>query len=467
MQSLFYEIDKNSNDQFWIPPDINILAESSNIIHGGILTEVKPTGKSHETYFRLTKSYLIGISMSTSEIKKATKLRWKIIEPFLEERKEDNKFGFRICFGNQSQYFYAKSSDDLDKWIDKLSRLAVMTDIENDYKFLKQLGSGAFSIVYLAKDLDNFKQVAIKSFKKSYLNSESRINALKNEIEILSLLDHKNVVKLHKVYESENHVHLVLDYLEGGDLLQRILYKGPFDEKKASKLAYKLLSLLEYFSEMNVVHRDIKLDNILLVSSDKDTDFKLADFNLACVSEGNLTARCGSPGYVAPEILRKIPYGNKVDVFSVGIVLYMILSGHTPFSGRNSKQTLMKNKQCVINFNDQRWRSKTKSAIRAILILTQPDYRIRPSAKEALKFPWFSSFKEGKLVADFGFGSCFVRPPQPNSTRLPDINQVSRRRRVSVDESSRINEINEAIFSGLMNSTKKRVRNLSRPIDED
>jgi serine/threonine protein kinase len=153
-------------------------------------------------------------------------------------------------------------------------------------------------------------------------------------------------------------VHLVLDYADGGELFKRIIKRGKYSEKTASIIMKKLLETLVYLNENRIVHRDIKPENILLKSEEDDTDFFLADFGLATfVGNPTLQLKCGSPGYVAPEILKGDMYGQAVDVFSCGVLLYILLSGRTPFPGNVAKEVLNKNKECKIHFRKKYWKS--------------------------------------------------------------------------------------------------------------
>lgn len=165
-------------------------------------------------------------------------------------------------------------------------------------------------------------------------------------------LDHPGVMQLHRVYEDENFIHLVMTYTYGGELYTRIIKRGKFSEKTAAKFIQNLLHTLDYFDSNGVVHRDIKPENILLKNPEDDTEFLLADFGLATFASGsNLNLRCGSPGYLAPEILAKEMYGSKVDVYSAGVILYILLSGISPFPGREMEEILSKNKEGSIYFH--------------------------------------------------------------------------------------------------------------------
>lgn len=139
-------------------------------------------------------------------------------------------------------------------------------------------------------------------------------------------LDNNNIIKLYEVHENENFIYLVLELLHGGELFERIIKKGIYTEKDASILMSKLLCALDAMHVKNIMHRDIKPENLILKDMDNNYDVKIADFGLATVvTQGEyLFRRCGTPGYVAPEILADERYDQKVDVFSAGVILYIL-----------------------------------------------------------------------------------------------------------------------------------------------
>mmetsp|Transcript_19810 Transcript_19810/g.19816 ORF Transcript_19810/g.19816 Transcript_19810/m.19816 type:complete len:230 (+) Transcript_19810:371-1060(+) len=207
-----------------------------------------------------------------------------------------------------------------------------MTDIRNDFNFKKSIGTSHSSNLYLATDLENNRDYAIKCIPKRQIRKETVLSSIINEITILRALNHPFITKLHKVYESSNYIHLVLDYAPGGNLAQRIQNKGPLPEVKAAKLIKNLLEVLEYLNLMKVVHRDIQLENICLMSEKSDTDFILGDCEFAFFSNAETNQSFVTPGYAAPEMVQRMAYGSKVDVFSVGIILYFVLSGITKWT---------------------------------------------------------------------------------------------------------------------------------------
>ena len=174
-----------------------------------------------------------------------------------------------------------------------------------------------------------------------------------NEINIMRRLDQENIITLHEVHENESYIHLIVEVLKGGELFDRVAENGAFTEKDTCLLMIKLLNALKYLHSKGIMHRDLKLENLILRDNDNNYDVKLADFGLAAfVSQSDqLFKRCGTPGYVAPEILNDQKYDQKVDIFSAGIIFYIILTGTSPFPGRSYNEILMKNKNCQVNFD--------------------------------------------------------------------------------------------------------------------
>lgn len=139
-------------------------------------------------------------------------------------------------------------------------------------------------------------------------------------------IDHENIIKLYEVYESDKYIHLVFEYLEGGELFERIKSKGLYQEKDAISVMKNLLLALDYLHQKGIIHRDLKPENLILASKENDYALKIADFGLASfIAKGeSLFLRCGSPGYVAPELLEDKGYNTKADIFSAGIILYVM-----------------------------------------------------------------------------------------------------------------------------------------------
>ena len=141
----------------------------------------------------------------------------------------------------------------------------------------------------------------------------------------MRILDHPGIIKLYEVYEGEHHIYLVMELLRGGELFDRVLKRGHYDEPDAAVMISRILSALQYIHSLGIMHRDLKPENLIL-KDDDDYDIRLADFGLAEFVDKKefLFRRCGTPGYVAPEILNDQPYDTKCDIFSAGVILYIL-----------------------------------------------------------------------------------------------------------------------------------------------
>jgi serine/threonine protein kinase len=175
-------------------------------------------------------------------------------------------------------------------------------------------------------------------------------------VDILSKLTHPNIVHLVSFFDEPTQYLIAMEFLEGGELFDRIVKKAYYNEKEARDLAFIMLSAIKYIHDRNIVHRDLKPENLLLKSQSDDADIKLADFGFAIIAEGdNLTEQCGTPGYVAPEILGHRPYGKSVDMWSVGVIIYILLGGYPPFHDENQRNLFKKIQAAKYEFHPDFW----------------------------------------------------------------------------------------------------------------
>lgn len=402
MSSIFEKLDRETseNSGFWLPLDKLVKRDLLyNRIFSADLFILTCDQKIKRRTFILTKTRLYMCKKNSETPKIMTVVSWKKLEPFVEDEGPQKKFGFRLGYRPFYQDFYASNTYELDQWLSNLIGLTIMVDLENDYAIIKQIGKGNFATVYLAEETESHAQFAIKFIDKEHVyHFPGGVGAVLSEVVIMKKINHPYVIKLHRIYEDENYVYLVLEYLKGGDLFHRIQKKEKFSENAAAGFMTRLLDSLKYLHALHIVHRDLKPENILMVSDDNDMEFKICDFGLAYFSPNDQTLRCGSPGYVAPEILHKRSYNQKVDVFSSGIIMYIILSGRAPFYGQTVKEILKYNSLCRLGFHEKYWSYISENAKNLIISLTKPNPSLRLSAEQALKHSWF---KESGLLKSF------------------------------------------------------------------
>lgn len=257
------------------------------------------------------------------------------------------------------------------------------------YHLGRVLGTGAFSVVRVAVDRTTGQRWACKM-----VTEQNERELLKIEVDILRQLDHPSIVKYHEHYDERDHLYILTELLEGPDLLTSVTERGSYSEQDAATAMRQVLSALDYLSSKGVAHRDIKLENIILVPEEGHTRVKIIDFGLADqLSETKTMFRqpCGTPLSVAPEVVRGLPYSVGCDVWSAGVLLFRLLSGDYPFVPGNCASELFRRiEQANLDFKDLSWQMTSKGAQDMVRTLLTPDPRERPTAKEALGHPWLS-----------------------------------------------------------------------------
>jgi len=260
--------------------------------------------------------------------------------------------------------------------------------IDECYKMGDVLGEGGYSVVKLGVDIETEEKVAIKIITRKGLLAEDE-ESLHSEVKILRSLNHPNITKCYNFFTEVKYYYVVLEYLDGGELFDRIVAKTVYNEKEARDLVELLLLTLKDLHDKNIVHRDLKPENLLLKSKDKDTGVKLADFGFAVECNGdNITSQCGTPGYIAPEILQKIPYGKSVDMWSFGVILFILLGGYPPFHDDNQRNLFKKIMKGEFQFHPDFWEPVSEEAKDLISKLLTVDVKKRLTVDDALTHPW-------------------------------------------------------------------------------
>jgi calcium/calmodulin-dependent protein kinase I len=213
---------------------------------------------------------------------------------------------------------------------------------------------------------------------------------LTTEVEILKKVKHPNIVCLKDMYETNEKLCLIMELVTGGELFDKIVEKGQYSEKDASTVVKKMLLAVEYLHSINIAHRDLKPENLLLRGDGSDTDVMLSDFGLSKIIgvESMMETACGTPYYVAPEVLSATGYDKEVDLWSVGVITYLLLCGFPPFYGESLPEVFEQIMKAEYDFPDPYWTDITKEAKDFIGKLLVVDAKKRLSATTALKHPW-------------------------------------------------------------------------------
>jgi len=283
----------------------------------------------------------------------------------------------------------------LDDRIKALSDVKV-DDVAAVYTLGDELGRGRFSVVQAATHKQEGSRYAVKVVDNSSLDDEENLESLETEIKILRQLSHPHIVQLKEVVHTAENTYIVMELLSGGELFNRIVDKGCYPEKEAAELFAQICISLDYLHSRDIVHRDVKPENILFVSSES-SDMKLIDFGYAGLwrEDKQLTGLCGTPDYVAPEVLtwyddddNGTPYGKGSDLWSLGVLLYVILSGCSPFSADEEELLLKQVAEAKYDFFENEWKNISDDAKDVIKRLLVADPANRMTMPQLLEHPW-------------------------------------------------------------------------------
>ncbi|KAJ4713031.1 Protein kinase domain [Melia azedarach] len=273
---------------------------------------------------------------------------------------------------------------------------AQIANLSDQYVLGKQLGWGQFGVIRECSDKFTGEVLACKSIAKDRLVTEEDVRGIKMEIEIMTRLSgHPNVVNLKAVYEEEDYVHLLMELCAGGELFHRLEKYGRFSETVARVIFRHLMQVVKYCHDNGVVHRDLKPENILLATTSSSSQIKLADFGLATYIKAgqNLHGTVGSPFYVAPEVLAG-GYNQAADVWSAGVILYILLSGMPPFWGRTKSKIFDAVRASDLRFPTDPWDHISESARDLIMGMLCIDPSKRLSAAEVLAHSWMEDCEQ-------------------------------------------------------------------------
>ena len=261
-------------------------------------------------------------------------------------------------------------------------------DLSERYKGVKVLGKGSFGEVILCKDKTTGMPVAVKVISKKSLKKTADADSLLQEVELLKQLDHPNIMKLFEFFEDKSHYFLVGEAYTGGELFDVIVERKRFSERDAAGVMKQVMSGINYMHTNKVVHRDLKPENLLLESKQPDALIKIIDFGLSAFkTEAKMQDRIGTAYYIAPEVLRGT-YDEKCDIWSAGVILYILLSGSPPFFGNTEQSILERVQSGRYSFSAAVWKNVSKDAKDLIKNMLFFVPSMRWSAQQVLDSDW-------------------------------------------------------------------------------
>ncbi|KAL7578727.1 hypothetical protein ACA910_015961 [Epithemia clementina (nom. ined.)] len=298
----------------------------------------------------------------------------------------------------ESAHTFAPSQHSVSGHFRRGASPVMVTDALGDVRVkyhieAKELGHGHYGVVRKCMHRDSGNWYAIKSIRKAKV---SKIEVLKREIEILKEVKHPHIIELVEVFEDERYLHLITELCTGGELFDRIIAKtqsaeGHFSEHDAAALVRDILDAIAYcHDEKQIVHRDLKPENFLFLTEAEDAPIKIIDFGLSRHDDaalGIMQTKVGTPYYVAPEVLRR-EYTKSCDIWSIGVITYILLCGYPPFYGDSDTQIFESVKVGRFDFPSPEWDEISQSAKDFVIALLKKDPLERPTAAKALLHKW-------------------------------------------------------------------------------
>ncbi|KAJ7532081.1 hypothetical protein O6H91_14G071300 [Diphasiastrum complanatum] len=263
-------------------------------------------------------------------------------------------------------------------------------DVRALYTLGRELGRGQFGVTYLCTDKVSGQLYACKTISKRKLLNQADVEDVRREVQIMHhLFGHENIVELKGAYEDKQSVHLVMELCEGGELFDRIIARGHYSERAAAGMCRTIVKVVQICHSLGVMHRDLKPENFLLANKKEDSPLKATDFGLSVFFKpGDIfTDLVGSAYYVAPEVLRR-SYGPEADVWSAGVILYILLSGVPPFWAETEQGIFDAILHGTIDFYSDPWPSISSGAKDLVKKMLKHDLKERYTAVDVLKHPW-------------------------------------------------------------------------------
>jgi len=311
-------------------------------------------------------------------------------------------YSFSIIFYNKSKtiIYYSPSLEITIKFSELLKKVIGYLKFNDYYEILTMIGKGKFGIVNLGIHKKTNQKVAIKIINKSSLKSQEDIELIKSEIDIMKLCHHPNIIRLLDHFENSEYIFIVMEYISGGTLTQFLKKRYfNFSESQAANIINQIGQGLKYLHSYGIVHRDLKTENIMMTQLNDNGIIKIMDFGLSKIigpKEG-LIDGYGTLSYVAPEVLLREPYNKEIDIWSLGIILFLILSGHLPFIGNKQDVIARKIVYDDIEFDEDEWEMRSRKVIDLIEKTLEKNPKKRINIDEFLEHPWFKRNVKQKL----------------------------------------------------------------------
>lgn len=274
-------------------------------------------------------------------------------------------------------------------------------EIEERYELGRELGRGEFGVTYMCTDKSTGEAFACKSISKKKLRTRVDIEDVRREVDIMKHMpNHVNIVSLKDTYEDADAVHLVMELCAGGELFDRIVARGHYTERAAAGVTKTIVEVIQMCHKHGVMHRDLKPENFLFANKKETAALKAIDFGLSVFFKPGerFNEIVGSPYYMAPEVLKR-NYGPEVDVWSAGVILYILLCGVPPFWAETEQGVAQAIIRSVVDFKRDPWPKVSDAAKDLVKKMLNPDPKLRLTAQEVLDHPWIQNAKKAPNVS--------------------------------------------------------------------
>lgn len=347
--------------------------------------------QSKMRYRRLKRYFKLNNSILSNHRSLTTPATWEQSVSSGNVKSDEEHLVVTIRLKDREIRFQLATVEQTRRWRDAI-RAASQCNIDDFYEVGEVLGSGSFGTVYIGRDRVTGEKRAVKVVKRS--SNAKEIEFLRREVNILLSVRHKNVVRTYDVFDERDKIYLVMDYVKGGDMAEYISRHVRLGENQTRGILKQILEGVTYLHNNNIVHRDIKLENILLTSINpilvQLTDFGFANFvDTNQKTETEMTSMVGTGTYVAPEVIDARGHGKPVDLYSVGVVAFRMISGNMPFVGLTLHECYLQAVSRQANFDAPEWITVSNECKHFCSSLLNPDPAKRPTANQALSHPWF------------------------------------------------------------------------------
>jgi len=367
------------------------------IKHEGYMYKISHSKKLKKVYFKLIgRDFYYFKNKDDTSHKGMHNLSGIYVKPGEKVVIEDKTFfTFSILYPQKARTYYIEDENEYKDWLNKLHLSIDYKNLLDLYDIKEKIGKGKFGLVKHAIHKESGKEVAIKIMAKKNM-STSDLELAKTEIDILKICNHPNIIKLYDVFDTPDYIYIIMEYCSGKDLfsyIEKRNYKLP--EPRAAEIIHKLSMAIFYIHSYGIIHRDLKPENILMTDNTDKADIRLLDFGLSKIV--GPTEKCTEPygtlSFVAPEVLKGKPYGKSVDLWSIGIIAYLLMCGFLPFDDEHSEREIARQTiQDPVPYPMDIWKNLSVEAKEFVASLLKKNPEDRIGIKEVLNSKWIRKY---------------------------------------------------------------------------